>query len=85
MLNKKNYCSFLCLYRWDILSILRIISALMSGGSIDEVKELFLAKVPGYDEILSAIRETLEVFEIQMREATIILGYDQQPVQIRFE
>ncbi|WP_223263974.1 hypothetical protein [Paenibacillus sp. IHB B 3084] len=57
----------------------------MSGGSIDEVKELFLAKVPGYDEILSAIRETLEVFEIQMREATIILGYDQQPVQIRFE
>ncbi|EHS55039.1 pyridoxamine 5'-phosphate oxidase family protein [Paenibacillus sp. Aloe-11] len=56
-----------------------------SKYSIDEVKELFLAKVPGYDEILSGLRETLEVFEIQIKEATIILGYDQQPSQIRFE
>lgn len=32
----------------------------------------------GDDEILSAISETLEVFGIRIKEATIILGHDQQ-------
>jgi uncharacterized pyridoxamine 5'-phosphate oxidase family protein len=52
--------------------------------SMDEVKELFLTQVPGFDETLSEIGGLLDVYEIHMKEAIIILGVDQTDVEISF-
>lgn len=49
-----------------------------SKFSMDEVKDLFLTQVPDYDEALSQIGELLEVYEIHIKEATIILDIHQK-------
>ncbi|ASA23050.1 pyridoxamine 5'-phosphate oxidase family protein [Paenibacillus donghaensis] len=54
-----------------------------SDLTLGEIKELFIAKVPGYDETLKAIGEMLEVFEIQMKEATVVTGFD-EPAVVHF-
>ncbi|GHT27309.1 hypothetical protein FACS18942_06410 [Planctomycetales bacterium] len=54
-----------------------------SQYTINEVKELFLANIPGYDETLNAIGETLDVFEIHIKEAVIVTGFE-EPVILRF-
>lgn len=46
-----------------------------SKFSIDEMKELFIEKVPGYDKTIEAIGDTLEVFEIHLQEAVVISGF----------
>ena len=45
--------------------------------SIDDVKDLFINSVPGYDETLAAIGETLDVFEIHVKEAIVITGFEE--------
>ncbi|GHT16637.1 hypothetical protein FACS1894189_0810 [Planctomycetales bacterium] len=54
-----------------------------SQYSINEVKDLFLANIPGYDETLDAIDETLDVFEIHIKEAVIVTGFE-EPVILQF-
>lgn len=51
--------------------------------SIDEIKELFIAQVPGYGEALEAIGESLDVFEIHMEEAVVVTGFE-EPGILRF-
>lgn len=45
---------------------------------MDDVKNLFLAQVPGFDETLSEIGDLLDVFEIHIKEARIILDVYQE-------
>jgi uncharacterized pyridoxamine 5'-phosphate oxidase family protein len=47
-----------------------------SRYNIDEIKDLFIQKVPGYDEMLSAIGDTLDVFEIHIKDAFVIVDYE---------
>jgi uncharacterized pyridoxamine 5'-phosphate oxidase family protein len=54
-----------------------------SQYAINEVKDLFLANISGYDETLDAIGETLDVFEIHIKEAVIVTGFE-EPVILRF-
>ncbi|MET3211482.1 UNVERIFIED_CONTAM: putative pyridoxamine 5'-phosphate oxidase family protein [Paenibacillus sp. PvR008] len=49
-----------------------------SKFSMDEVKDLFLTQIPDYDEALSQIGELLEVYEIHIKEAAIILDIHQK-------
>ena len=55
-----------------------------SALSIDDVKDLFLAKVPGYGEALDAIGRALDVFEIKVGKAAVITGFEEPPV-VAFE
>ena len=47
-----------------------------SDMKLSEVQDLFIAKVPGYDETIQAIGESLDVYEIHIQEAIVILGFD---------
>lgn len=52
--------------------------------SIDDIKEQFITRIPGYDETIKAIGDTLDVFEIRVQEAVVISGFD-EPVSISFK
>ncbi len=54
-----------------------------SAFSIEEMQSLFIAKIPGYDETIAAIGETLDVFEIRINEATVISGFE-EPGRVSF-
>ncbi|MDR0676751.1 MAG: pyridoxamine 5'-phosphate oxidase family protein [Elusimicrobiota bacterium] len=47
-----------------------------SKYSLNEVKELFIKNIPDYDETIKAIGESLDVFEIHVKGAIIITGYE---------
>ena len=47
-----------------------------SDLALCDVQENFISRVPGYDETIAAIGESLDVFEIQVQEATVILNFD---------
>lgn len=47
-----------------------------SHKTLSEVQDLFISKIPGYDETITAIGECLDVFEIQINEATVIVDFD---------
>ncbi|HWR30173.1 MAG TPA: pyridoxamine 5'-phosphate oxidase family protein [Negativicutes bacterium] len=47
-----------------------------SKFSIDEMKDAFIAKVPGYDRTIAAIGESLDVFEIHVQEAFVIVDFE---------
>jgi len=49
-----------------------------SSRSLEELKSLFLAQIPDFSETLEQIGDELDVYEVHMKSATIILGYDQQ-------
>ncbi|GHS99301.1 hypothetical protein AGMMS50276_22690 [Synergistales bacterium] len=49
---------------------------LKSAFSIEDMKELFITKVPGYDEALEAIGETLDVFEVHVKEAFVTVDFE---------
>ncbi|MDR3346660.1 MAG: pyridoxamine 5'-phosphate oxidase family protein [Campylobacteraceae bacterium] len=51
--------------------------------SIDDVKELFIARIAGYDEALAAVGAALDVFEVRIKEATLVSGYG-EPDKISF-
>ena len=43
---------------------------------LSEVKDLFVARVPGYDQTLDAIGESLDVFEIHIKEVLVIADFE---------
>ena len=45
--------------------------------AIDEMAPLFIAAIPGYGETLEAIGDTLDVFEIHVKEAIVISGFEE--------
>lgn len=47
-----------------------------SEKTIDDVKDMFIKKVPSYGEALDYMRDTLQVFEIQFKSLNIIVDYD---------
>ena len=53
--------------------------------SINEIKPLFLAQVPGFDETLSQVEELLDVYEIHIKKAVITLGIDQTDIEMSFQ
>ena len=45
-----------------------------SDLSIDDVKDIFIDQIPGFDKILSVIGAYTDVYEIQIKEATVVLN-----------
>jgi uncharacterized pyridoxamine 5'-phosphate oxidase family protein len=45
-----------------------------SRYSLDEIKELFIENIPGYDHFIEAIGKSLDVFEIHVKEAAVTTG-----------
>ncbi|MDR0638728.1 MAG: hypothetical protein LBG27_07505 [Spirochaetaceae bacterium] len=60
----------------DDISHTRSIKAVVrkSRYSPDEIKELFTTKIPGYDQTIEIIGESLDVFEIHVKEAAVTTG-----------
>jgi uncharacterized pyridoxamine 5'-phosphate oxidase family protein len=54
-----------------------------SRYSLDEIKELFIANVPGYNQTIEAICKSLDVFEIHVKEAAVTTGLE-APDMVRF-
>jgi len=48
-----------------------------SGRTMDEMAQLFISTIPGYDEAISAIGDALTVFEIHVKEAVVITGFEE--------
>ena len=48
-----------------------------SGRTMDEMAQLFISAIPGYDEAIAAIGEALTVFEIHVKEAAVITGFEE--------
>lgn len=47
-----------------------------SRKTLAEVQNLFIAKIPGYKETIAAIGESLDVFEIHIKQAIAVLDFD---------
>ena len=45
-----------------------------SDLSIADVKDIFIEQIPGFDKILSVIGAYTDVYEIHMKEATVVLN-----------
>jgi hypothetical protein len=43
---------------------------------MNEIKELFIANIPGYDQTIEAIGTSLDVFEIHIKEAAVTTGLE---------
>ncbi|MDF2803544.1 MAG: hypothetical protein K0S61_3447 [Anaerocolumna sp.] len=54
-----------------------------SERSLEEIKNLFIQKVPGYDETIEVLGTVLDVFEIQIHEALVVTGFA-NPIIISF-
>lgn len=54
-----------------------------SGRTISDMKALFLEQVPGFEEALEAIGDALDVYEIRIREAVVVTGFD-APGRVKF-
>jgi len=48
-----------------------------SDRTMDEMAQLFISAIPGYDEAIAAIGEALTVFEIHVKEAVVITGFEE--------
>lgn len=48
-----------------------------SRYTINDMAQLFISSIPGYDETIAAIGDTLDVFEIHVSEAMIIAGFEE--------
>lgn len=48
-----------------------------SKQTINNVAQLFISAIPGYDETISAIGDRLDVFEIHVSEAMVISGFEE--------
>ena len=55
-----------------------------SEKSLADVQDLFVARIPGYDKAIAAIGESLDVFEVHVEEAVVILGFDAVK-EVRFQ
>ncbi|MFT4145690.1 MAG: pyridoxamine 5'-phosphate oxidase family protein [Mobilitalea sp.] len=45
-----------------------------SDFTINDLKDIFLAQIPGFDKILSVIGAYTDVYEIHIKEATVVLN-----------
>ncbi len=48
-----------------------------SNYTINDMAQLFISSIPGYDETIAAIGDTLDVFEIKVIQAIIIEGFEE--------
>lgn len=51
-----------------------------SSNTINDMAQLFISAIPGYEETIAAIGDTLDVFEIRVSEALIIEGFEEPDV-----
>lgn len=49
-----------------------------SNFTIDELKDMFIEQIPGFDKTLEMAAKFLDVYEIHVKEAVVVLG----PMQI---
>jgi uncharacterized pyridoxamine 5'-phosphate oxidase family protein len=49
-------------------------SVCKSEFTLDEVKDIFIERIPGFDKILSVIGAYTDVYEIHIKEATVVLN-----------
>ena len=56
-----------------------------SALGINDLRELFVKEIPGYDQILDEIGDTFDVFEIHVKEIFVIESFDTAPETITFE
>lgn len=54
-----------------------------SAVTLSDLKEVFIARVPGYDETIAAIGDSLDIYELNIKEAEIVVGLE-EPVKISF-
>lgn len=50
--------------------------AIKSKRSINDLKGLFVARIPGYDETIDAIGNCLDVFEIHIKNAFVVVDFE---------
>ena len=83
---KNNAVSFTTIPKDGGIPHVRSIRAAVqkSGRTMTEMAPLFVAAIPGYDEAIAAIGDALEVFEIHIKEAVVITGFE-APDIISFE
>jgi len=55
-----------------------------SRYSVREAAPFFVAKIPGYDDTIEQIGDSLDVFEIQIREAILVSGFE-EPIRLLFD
>ncbi|MDR2033497.1 MAG: pyridoxamine 5'-phosphate oxidase family protein [Helicobacteraceae bacterium] len=48
-----------------------------SAQTIGDLKRSFIDAIPGYDATLEAIADTLDVFEIHIKQAIVITGFEE--------
>lgn len=48
-----------------------------STFSIEQLKDLFIARIPGYDEAIDAIGDSLDVYEIEIKTAYLVLSFEE--------
>jgi Pyridoxamine 5''-phosphate oxidase. len=48
-----------------------------SGHTMDEMAQLFISAISGYDEAIAAIGDALTVFEIHVKETVVITGFEE--------
>jgi uncharacterized pyridoxamine 5'-phosphate oxidase family protein len=72
---KNNNVAFTSIPNDGILHV-RSIKAVVqkSQYSLDEIKGLFIADIPGYDQTIEKIGKSLDVFEIHVKEAAVTTG-----------
>lgn len=51
-----------------------------SSYTINDMAQLFISAIAGYDETIAAIGDTLDVFEIKVSEAIIIEGFEEPDI-----
>ncbi|MDR2891723.1 MAG: pyridoxamine 5'-phosphate oxidase family protein [Deltaproteobacteria bacterium] len=54
-----------------------------SKQTINDMAQSFISAIPGYDETINAIGDTLDVFEIHISEAMVISDFE-KPTFIKF-
>ncbi len=54
-----------------------------SDCSLEDIKDLFIRRIPGYDETIEVLGDVLEVFEIQIHEAKVVTGFG-KPIEVSF-
>ncbi len=47
-----------------------------SERTIGDLKDLFIAQIPGYDETIAAIGDSLDVFEIHIKNAFVVADFE---------
>lgn len=50
--------------------------AIKSKYSINDLKDLFIAQISGYDETIAAIGDCLDVFEIHIKDAFVVVDFE---------